>query len=284
MVHISKNNKEYPKEFNGLPQPPKELFIEGNLSPLLDKPKVAIVGSRRASAYGRAVTEQFAKRLAARGIVIVSGLALGVDSIAHQAALDAGGLTIAILPSGLDNIYPSSHFGLAKKIIKQNGALVSEYPPKTIAFKANFIARNRLIAGLSSVVLITEAAASSGSLHTANFAIEQGTEVMVVPGPITSPTSAGCNNLIKSGATPATSADDILNYLKIDSLPSNEHEIYASNPSEHAILKLLKSGQQEGSYLLSQSGLTAEDFNQTMSMLEITGRIKAAGGDNWTLQ
>jgi DNA processing protein len=284
MQHLSIHNKSYPDCLKNIPQPPKEIFINGDLNNLLEKPAVGVVGSRKVSSYGRNVTELLVKKLCARGVIIVSGLALGVDSIAHQTALDVGGVTIAVLPSGLDNIYPSSHYNIAKNIVRCGGALVSEYPPKTEAFKSNFIARNRLISGLSKALLITEAAINSGSLHTANFAIDQGIDVLAVPGPITSQFSAGCNNLIKSGAIPVTDVDDILNCLHINSLPAQEKEIHANNPSEHAILNLLIDGAKDGDYLLSLSNLEVKDFQQTMSFLEISGKIKSVGGNIWVIQ
>src|SRR5690606_28976050 len=153
---------------------------------------------------GRAVTYKFASELAARGVVIVSGLALGVDSIAHEACIGSGSKTIAVLPVGLEKIYPTSHTHLAKKISQGNGLLVSEYPSGTDPRRENFIARNRIIAALAEGVLITEAAENSGSLHTARFAIELGLPVLAVPGPINSSTSVGTNNLIKAGAIPVT--------------------------------------------------------------------------------
>jgi DNA processing protein len=198
MLRITPNNKLFPPQLREIAGPPKELFISGNFTEdTWQQPIVGIVGSRKVTSYGQAVTAKFAKELAARGVIIVSGLALGVDSIAHKAALVAGGTTIAVLPSGLDTVYPNSHYGLAREIVAKKGLLMSEYTPKSRAFKSSFIARNRLVSGLASALLITEASERSGSLHTANFALEQGKEVLAVPGPITSDTSAGCNNLIK---------------------------------------------------------------------------------------
>jgi DNA processing protein len=284
MQHLSSTNKQFPESLKTIGTPPKELYIEGNLEPLLKRPRLAVIGSRKATPYGRAVTEQLVRGIAARGVVIVSGLAIGVDSIAHQATLEVHGQTIAVLPSGLDSIYPSSHYSLAKRIVKQNGVLVTEYPPKTTAFSSNFIARNRLIAGLSAAVLITEAAEKSGSLHTANFALEQGKDVLVVPGPITSPTSAGCNNLIKAGATPVTCVSDVLNALKVQLPILAETEVAADSQEEFAILAQLKEGINDGDDLLAKSGLGATVFQQTLSMLEITGRIENVGGNKWVIR
>ncbi len=162
---------------------------------------------------------------------------------------------------------------------------MTEYPPKVIAgFKGNFIARNRLIAGMVNAVLLTEAAAKSGSLHTANFAIEQGKDVLAVPGPITNPNSAGCNNLIKTGATPITSAEDIFEALKLPIDTSPAHGFIAANAAEHAILQALTAGYNDGEAIYKRSKLSLSEYQQTLSMLEITGKIKANGGDTWALK
>src|SRR5687767_2661656 len=160
---LTLTSSDFPEVLRHIPQPPKELFVAGGqLSELLKRPLVTVVGSRKVSAYGKTVTTKLAGELARAGVVIVSGLAIGVDAIAHRAALEAGGLTIAVLPGSLDDIYPSSHYQLAMRIIEQGGALLTEYPPGTRTYPGNFIARNRLASGLSQAVLITEAAEKSG--------------------------------------------------------------------------------------------------------------------------
>ncbi|MDB5164017.1 MAG: hypothetical protein JWS12_635 [Candidatus Saccharibacteria bacterium] len=259
---------------------PERLYYEGDLPALLEKRRLAVVGSRKASAYGKQVTTELVREVAVKGVVIISGLAFGLDSIAHRAALEAGGFTIAVLPAGLDTIYPTGHTALARQIIKQGGALVSEYPEHTTARKHHFIARNRIISALSEAVLIPEAASKSGSLHTAQFALEQGREVLAVPGNITSPLSVGTNNLIRTGATPITSAQDILESLNMDGALA-QLEILAANDSEHAILSLLQKGVNEASSLLALSQLPPSDFNQTLTMLEISGKIRSLGGGHW---
>lgn len=284
MLHLRPKNPQFPSKLTDIPSPPSELYvISDTWGELIDLPALAVVGSRRLSPYGRAVTVALVRAIAARGVVIVSGLALGIDSVAHQAALDAGGRTVAVLPCGLDEVYPSSHTGLARQIVTQGGALVSEYPPKTPAFKTNFVARNRLIAGLGDALLVTEAAVKSGSLHTVNFALAQGKDVLAVPGPINSPGSAGCNNLIKTGATPITDPGDIFNAMKLQLTDAVDHEFTAANASEHAILSLLKKGITDGETLFEKSDLSFSDYQQTLSMLEITGKIRATGGDTWAL-
>lgn len=275
------NSPDYPAYLVNIASPPKVLYTLGDIPPLLDMPKLAVIGSRRVTPYGRQVTQQLAGEAAARGIVIISGLALGVDGIAHQAALDAGGKTIAILPSGLDTIYPASHRQLALQILKQGGGLISEYPEGTAAFKTNFIARNRIVSGLSDGVLVTEAAARSGTLHTANFALEQGKSVMAVPGNITSLLSAGTNNLIKAGAAPVTEINDILEALGFSTNQQTKLDILGATEAETTILQLLQTGMSESHELLRQSGLSPQEFNQTLTMLEINRRIRPLGAGHW---
>ena len=254
-----------------------------NLEDLLSRPRVAIVGSRKLSVYGRAVTSQFADELARRGVVIVSGLAYGVDAVAHQAALDAGGLTIAVLPCSVERVYPAAHSGLAERMLAQGGALISEYPTgSNIAYKNQFIERNRIVSGMSSALLITEAAVNSGTMHTARFALEQGKEVLAVPGNITSPTSAGTNNLIRAGATPATRVEDILQLLGMDRATTRP-TVSASSSDEQLILDLLASNVYDGDQLLSRSSLPIARFNQTLTMMELTGKVKALGANQWLL-
>ncbi len=277
-------NKDIPEPLRHIPTPPKQLWVLGNLTPLLDKPKVAVIGSRKASPYGTHTTEKLAGELAGKGIVIISGLALGIDGIAHRAALGSGGHTIAVLPCGLERVYPSSHRELAKRILDGGGALISEYPEGTEPRRENFIARNRLISGLADGVLIPEAAEKSGSLHTANFALEQGRTVMAVPGNITSPTSKGTNNLIKSGATPVTEAADVLHALGLEGITPEQTELLGQNREEQIVLDLLGDGVTDAAELLARSELTAPAFNQTLTMLEITGRIKPVGAGHWTLR
>jgi DNA processing protein len=276
------SDPSYPDYLAAIAGPPQQLYYLGDLMPLLNLPRLAVIGSRRVSPYGRGVTVKLAQAAAEQGVVIVSGLALGVDGLAHQAALDAGGKTIAVLAGGLDHIYPSSHHRLAEEIVKQGGVLVSEYPLGTESFKQNFIARNRIVSGISDGVLITEAAEKSGTLHTANFALEQGRTVMAVPGNITSLLSAGTNNLIKAGATPVTGLDDILAALGLSKTTTVQLRLGATE-EEAAVLRLLEQGISDGSELLRLSELSAPQFNQTLTMLEITGKIRPIGAGHWTI-
>lgn len=281
---IALNAKGYPSLLGEIPSPPKQLYYLGKpLEGFENKPAIAIVGSRRISAYGRHATTELASGLARNGLVIVSGLAMGVDAVAHRAALETGGVAIAVMPCGLDRIYPAANHQLAKSILAHGGTLVSEYPEQTEPLRQNFIARNRIVSGLSLAVLITEAAEKSGSLHTANFALEQGREVLAIPGNITSQMSVGTNNLIKTGATPITNVQDVLGALKLEALNPAEQEIVAASKEEHNIIILLKEGITDGDELLARSGLPAASYNQTLTMMEITGKIKPAGNGTWIL-
>lgn len=281
---IKLNLNQLPITVQNLPQPPDQLFVsDEGLSELIDMPRLAIIGSRKVSQYGRSVTYKFASELAARGVVIVSGLALGVDSIAHEAALRASGKTIAVLPAGLERITPTSHTHLARQISQGNGLLVSEYPEGTNPLAINFVARNRIIASLAEGVLITEAAEKSGSLHTARFAMELGLPVLAVPGPITSSTSVGTNNLIKTGAIPVTSVSDIVTALEWKFNTNSDEVIHANSEPERIILTMINKGISDGSELLALSKMEASKFNQALTMLEITGRIRSTGANHWQI-
>lgn len=260
----------------------KSLYFIGNL-PQQRATSVAIVGTRKPSSYGREIGYQLTYELARRGVIIISGLALGMDGIAHRAALDAGGTTIAILPTSIQDIHPTSHRKLAAEIIEKGGALISEYSPEQTIFKSNFLARNRIVSALSDGVLIVEAAARSGTLATAGFALNQGKPVMAVPGNITSPMSAGCNKLISKGARLIASTEDILEEIGFASNVKQASLPLAYSIEEKAIINLLISGVRDGEILQKQSGLQAAIFNQTLTMLEIDGKVRALGANQWTI-
>lgn len=247
------------------------------------QPTVAIVGTRKPTVYGKEVAYRLSSELASRGIVIVSGLALGIDGIAHQAALDVGGTTLAILAGGLDSIYPTRHVGLGRQIVVKGGALVSEYPAGMPPLPHQFLERNRIVSGLSDVVIIIEAASRSGTLATARHALDQGKTVMAVPGNITSPSSAGCNQLLKNGASVVTETKDVLHELGFEDATKQQKLTLASSPEEQAIIRLLQVGMRAGDELQQKSGLDAAIFQQTLTMMEITGKIRALGANQWTL-
>lgn len=281
---VSKNNKDYPSKLSYLASPPKQLFWQGeSLNNLLDCPTVTIIGSRSMTNYGKRVTEEMASELAAQGVVVISGLALGVDTAAHQAALNAGGQCIAVLPSCIENIVPRTNLNLAQKILNNRGALISEYAANQPTFKQNFVARNRIMAGLADAVLITEASLKSGTMHTARFALEQGIDVLAVPGNIYSQASEGTNSLIKAGATPVTNASDVLAALGLENKKVTKRIPKGSNANQQIIIDLIASGENDGENLLLLSELEISSFNQALTMLEITGKIKALGANIWTI-
>ena len=267
--------------------PPKSLCFMGNL-PDSGAPVVAIVGSRKPSAYGREVTEQLASDLAKAGCIIVSGLALGIDGIAQRAALEAGGTVIGVIPNELPDISPQTNYKLAMNIIKKGGAILSEWKKGDgkVVNRWSFLERNRLVSGLADAVIITEAAERSGTLNTAAHALSQGRDIFAVPGNITSPLSAGCNALLKQGAYPATEAKDILQIIAPEQLKKSDQSQLplGSSPEETIIINLIAGGVRSGDQLQQQSGLSASNFSTALTMLEINGVIKPLGANNWMLK
>ncbi|CAN5424273.1 DNA-processing protein DprA [soil metagenome] len=275
---------QLPNDLLQLAHPIKKLHIIGeNFENLMKRPRLAVVGSRKISPYGRGVTENITAYLASKGVVIVSGLALGTDSIAHQACINSGGQTIAVMACGPDRVYPGSHTALARNIVEMGGVILTEYDTGHRPFAFNFLERNRIIAAMSEGVLVTEAAARSGSLNTANHALQLGKPVFAVPGNITNPLSAGCNNLIKAGAIPVTSPQDILDALKWQDIGTIPLAVTGNTDEERIIIALLKKGISDGADMLAGSGLPASAFNQALTMLEITRRIRPLGANHWSL-
>ena len=266
---------------------PKSLCYMGKL-PETNAPVVSIVGSRKPSAYGKEVTERLATDLAKAGCVIVSGLALGVDCIAQKAAIEAGGTVVAVVPNELPDISPRTNYQLAMSIIEQDGAVVSEWMKgdNKIVNRWSFLERNRLVSGLADGIIITEAAERSGTLNTASHALNQGRDLFVVPGNITSPLSAGCNTLLKQGAYLVTDADDVLSIIAPEKLQKdNVQELVVSATIEEGIIiKLISEGLRDGDEIQQKSGLSASDFATALTMLEINGVIKPLGANNWTLR
>jgi len=275
----------YPEPLRNIAGIPKRLFFVGTPpSDWIGQPCVAVVGSRKASGYGRSVTETITGQLASHGVVIISGLALGIDSVAHRAALARGGRTVAVLPTSLDNIYPSSHLSLAREIIENRGTIVSEYPAGSEAYKLNFVARNRIVSGLSRILLITEAAVNSGTMHTARFALDQGKTVMAVPGNINQPGSEGCNNLIKSGAVPVTDAGDVLFALGISPGESSKRGYPKGlSDAQKDLLDLIAEGVADQEALALASGLRGGEIGAALTGLEISGAVRPMGAGHWTL-
>lgn len=280
---ISPQDNKYLQIISTIDKCPKRFYFRGEL-PKQRTVTVAIVGTRKPTIYGKEITHKFAYELAQKGIIIISGLALGVDSIAHRAALEAGGKTIAVLASGVDIIYPSTHLGLADEIISSNGTIISEYEPGTLARSYQFLERNRIVSGLADAIIITEAASRSGTLSTAAHALNQGKEIFVVPGNITSPLSAGCNNLIKQGAHPITCTEDVLEIIAPDLLKKQAILPLGDNELETKIIQLIQSGIRDGEELQNILNCPINDFSTAMTMLEISGTIRGLGGNQWTLK
>jgi DNA processing protein len=280
---ISPDKHKYLQILTSLAKKPETLRFIGEL-PAERRPTVAIVGTRKPSAYGKEVTHQLAFDLAKRGVIIVSGLALGVDGIAHRAALEANGTTLAVLANGLSKIYPATHRNLAIDILAQKGAILSEYEDDVQVRAYRLLERNRIVSGLSDALIITEAAARSGTLNTAAHALEQGREVFVVPGNITSPLSSGCNALLKQGASPITCAEDVLEIIAPDLLKPQTMIPLGNNPLESSIISLIQSGMRDGDALQQQLTTSTHEFNQALTMLELAGTIRPLGGNQWTLR
>ncbi|HTX90166.1 MAG TPA: DNA-processing protein DprA [Anaerolineales bacterium] len=271
----------YPPRLKEIDQPPPVLYVRGELTDE-DAWSVALVGTRRISAYGRQVTEQLAGFLAANGISVISGLARGVDAVAHQSALKAGGRTIAVLGSGVDRIYPPEHAQLAARMI-EHGALVSDYAPGTPPDASNFPPRNRIISGLAMAVVVVEAGETSGALITAQFAVDQGREVFAVPGNILAPQSKGTNRLIAQGARPLLDARDLLEVLNLTRV-TQQREIRRALPADDVEEKLLSVLSHEPLHMdeiRNQTGLPIERVSATLVMMELKGLVRQVGGMNY---
>lgn len=274
----------YPANLREVEAPPPVLYIRGTLLEE-DTLAVALVGTRRASAYGREVAHLAATQLAQQQITIISGLALGVDAIAHQAALDAGGRTVAVLGSGVDQIYPAQNRELGKAII-QHGALVSEYPLGTRPEANNFPPRNRIISGLSRAVVVVEAGQQSGALITASFAADQGRDVFAVPGSILHPGSVGCNQLIREGAIPFLSVADLLEQLDFTtfSMQSSVRQQAPADPLEAQLLTTLSREPRHIDEIVRQIAWPAAQVSSLLTMMELKGIVKQVGGMNYVVR
>ena len=280
---IQPSKNKFTETLVNIPDAPKTLYFKGQLPKKRIK-TVAIVGTRKPTVYGREVTTRLAGELARNGIIVVSGMALGIDGVAHRAALDASGITLAVLANGVDTFYPRSNTNLGQKIIEKGGAVISEYKPGTPALPHQFLARNRIVSGLADVVVVVEAAIRSGTLSTANHALNQGKDVFAVPGNITSPLSAGCNKLIKMGAQPLTDINELIDFLLPKNRQTNFSEILVSSPEEAKILEIIKSGIRDGDEIFKTSGLSISSYNQAMTMLEIGDHIQPLGANRWSLK
>lgn len=269
-------DKHYSKLLKEIHDPPFVLYYRGDAN-IFNSSTIAIVGSRRFSAYGRYIGYKVAHELAESGLTVVSGLALGLDAIVQKAALDADGLTIGVLACGIDKIYPSSNYELARNIVNKGGLIISEQPPGMPPMKQNFPFRNRIISGLSIGTLVVEAAESSGSLITAACALDQNREVFAIPGNADSLTSTGTNNLIKMGAKPVTEADDVLRAFDMEKVvPQRKKFIFSAE--ESGLVEYLKAGPLHIDKLAEVSTLDIVAVSQTMTLLELKGAVRHLGG------
>jgi len=272
---LARSSAEFPSLLRAIHDPPPGLFARGRSAfELLRRPAVAVVGARACSGYGATVTRTLARELAAAGLVVVSGLARGVDAEAHRGALEAGGTTVAVLGCGVDRTYPAAHAELAERIAA-TGLIVSEYAPGVEPAPWRFPARNRIIAGLCAATVVVEARERSGALITADLALEEGREVLAVPGEITSALSAGTNDLLKLGASPLTRTADVLACFGI------EPEATAATAVEGVsgrVLELLREHPAGADELARRAGLAADEVARALVELELAGLAAVADG------
>ena len=271
---ITKEDNEYPASLKEIAKPPIALYIKGEL--FSQEKFLASVGTRWPSDYGKMIVPDIVGDLAENGFTIVSGMARGIDSISHKAALERGKRTIAIVGTGLDITFPPENKNLEKEI-ENNGAIISEFPLGTPPLAYNFPIRNRIIAGISLGTLVSEAKEKSGALITANMAIEEGRDVFAIPGPIFSKTSKGPNNLIKQGARATTEAEDILSEFNLERTIIKEKEIKGENPEESLILKTLFSEPKSINEIIRETKIEVGKLNSSLILMEINGKIKRAG-------
>ena len=272
---VARSEPSFPPLLRAIHDPPPGLFLRGSAEvALLGRRAVAIVGARACSAYGRQVARRLGRELAAAGLVVVSGLARGVDGEAHRGALESGGVTVAVLGCGIDRDYPAAHHDLARQVADK-GLIVSEYPPGVEPAPWRFPARNRIVAGLCEATVVVEARERSGALITADFALEEGREVFAVPGEITSSLSAGSNALLRLGAVPLTGAEDVLESFGIAVVARPEPELA---PEAAAVLAAVREAARGADELARATGLSAGALAIVLTELELAGLIAEADG------
>lgn len=280
---IEYQDDDYPTDLATIPDPPALLYVKGTLESL-KQPSVSVVGSRRATQYGYQVTDMIFRPIARLGITIVSGLALGIDTAAHKAAVEGGGKTIAVLGCGLDQVYPTSNQQLAQKILDTGGALISEFAPGLPSYRSNFPIRNRIIAALARLTVVVEALPDSGALITAKAALEYNREVGAVPADINRPQSHGPLNLIKMGATPICSSDDVLMALGLEAGVEKqvvEADLSHLSESEKQVYEKLSREAINIDKLTKEVTLSVADVNSALVMLELKGIAKNLGGNQY---
>lgn len=283
IYEIKETNKNYPKQLLQIENHPKKIYAIGNIE-LLQNKAIAIVGTRKNTEYGEKYTKKFASQISKAGITIISGLALGIDSIAHQNSMQKQGRTIAVIGSGFENIYPEENIKLFNEIIKNKGCIISEYPPKTEVKMSNFPTRNRIIAGISSGVLVVEAKFRSGSSITAKDAFNQKKPVFCLPNQIGIKTGVGTNNLIKIGAKLVTNVNEILleiNEKLIEEIDEKEEQNTTKQIKKEYqnIYKILEKGPIEINELSKKLKENITQINQKLTMMEIEGLIETITGN-----
>ena len=278
---VTRADPSYPRLLAEVPAPPPVLYVKGELRPE-DDLAVSVVGTRRLTSYGREVAGRIAGDLAASGVTIVSGLARGIDGAAHQAALKAGGRTIAVLGCGVDIVYPPEHRKLAAQIV-ESGALISDYAPGQPPDGPNFPARNRIISGLSLGVVVVEAPSRSGALITVDFAADQGREVFVVPGSVLSAASAGSNRLLRDGARPVTSAEDVLEDLNLRQRREQAavQQALPLDEGERRLLALLTGEPQHMDEIAAVANVPIHEAAALLLTLELKGLVRNAGAQHY---
>lgn len=300
MINIKKEDLDYPKLLANIKNAPKELYINGSLE-CTNMPCVTVVGSRNMSEYGKKMTKKIVKQLTLAGICIVSGLAIGIDSVAHETCLENGGKTIAVLGSGLNKIFPTQNIGLSKKIIENGGCLISEHEPDEEAKKIYFPARNRIVSGLSLGTLVIEAAYRSGTSITANFAIEQGRKVFCLPNSIGNKNSKGTINLIKKGAIMVTEGEEILYELGIiDKVEDYEDLLIKEKINQISIIEneqlkdldeitkriynyIKDNGISNLEVMCNDLKINIQELNMHLTILELKGLIVNNSGNNFSI-
>jgi DNA processing protein len=267
---VRRRDPSFPPLLAAIHDPPAALFVRGpSETAILSGPSVAVVGARSCSAYGRSVARSLGRDLAAAGLVVVSGMARGIDSDAHRGALDAGGVTVAVLGCGIDRDYPAAHAALARRVCER-GLVVSEYEPGVEPAPWRFPARNRIIAGLCGATVVVEARERSGALITADFALEEGRDVLAVPGEITSLLSAGTNALLRLGATPVTRAEDVLELFGLDPAAQEPRPV---GRDAGIVFARLRDGPSTADELVRASGLDSGAASAALIELELAGRV-----------
>lgn len=283
MKTINIQDGNYPELLKNIDEPPQVLYVRGEIP---KGPCFGIVGTRRCSAYGKRVALEIAADLGEAGLVIVSGMAQGIDTYAHKGCLEARGKTIAVLGTGIDekSLYPQENLRLSQEIIKKGGCLMSELPPGTPGYRSNFPFRNRIISGLSLGVLVVEAKMRSGSLITANWARKQQRKVFAIPGPIHAANSKGTHLLLKKGAILVESANDILKELKISRHIESKYKMKAQSPEEELILNVLKEEPLHIEKIIEKTGLPTQKILSMLATMEIKDQIRNLGANVYTLK